>query len=46
MKRVEIIAKKLGAHLAHLFDDAPGGRQHFCINATILEFVSRDELKQ
>jgi len=46
MKRVEIIAKKSGAHLGHLFDDAPGGRQRFCINATVLEFVSRDELKK
>lgn len=44
MKRVEIIAKKSGIHLGHRFDDAPGGRQRFCINANVLEFVPRDEV--
>jgi len=37
MRRVEIIAKKSGAHLGHVFDDAPNGKQRFCINATVLE---------
>ena len=46
MKRVEILAKKSGAHLGHVFNDAPGGRQRFCINATVLEFVPRDKLKK
>lgn len=46
MKRVEIIAKKSGAHLGHVFNDAPGGRQRFCINATVLEFVPRDKIKK
>ena len=46
MKRVEILAKKSGAHLGHVFNDAPGGRRRFCINATILEFVPRDEIKE
>jgi len=46
MKRVEIIAKKSGAHLGHVFNDAPGGRTRFCINATILEFVPRDKVKK
>lgn len=41
MRRIEIIAKKSGAHLGHVFNDAPGGRQRFCINATVLEFVPR-----
>lgn len=45
MKRVEIIAKKSGAHLGHVFNDAPRGRQRFCINATVLEFVPRDKIK-
>ncbi len=44
MRRVEIIAKKSGAHLGHVFNDAPGGRQRFCINATVLEFVPRDKI--
>jgi len=46
MRRVEIIAKKSGAHLGHVFNDAPGGRQRFCINATVLEFVPRAEIKK
>ncbi|MBA1433210.1 MAG: peptide-methionine (R)-S-oxide reductase, partial [Epsilonproteobacteria bacterium] len=44
MQRIEIIAKKSGAHLGHVFNDAPGGRQRFCINATVLEFVPRDQI--
>ena len=44
MIRIEVIAKKSGAHLGHVFDDAPGGRQRFCINATVLEFVPREDL--
>ena len=46
MKRVEILAKKSGAHLGHVFNDAPGGRRRFCINATILEFVPRGKIKK
>ena len=46
MRRVEVIAKKSGAHLGHVFNDAPGGRQRFCINANILEFVPRDKIKK
>ncbi len=45
MKRVEVIAKKSGIHLGHVFDDAPGGRQRFCINATVLKFIPRSALK-
>jgi peptide methionine sulfoxide reductase msrA/msrB len=45
MKRIEVLAKRSGAHLGHVFDDAPGGKQRFCINATVLEFVPRDKLK-
>ncbi len=44
MHRVEVLAKKSGIHLGHVFDDAPDGRQRFCINATVLEFVPRDEM--
>ena len=44
MRRVEIIAKKSGAHLGHVFNDAPAGRRRFCINATVLEFVPRQKL--
>ncbi len=46
MRRVEVIAKKSGAHLGHVFNDAPDGKQRFCINATILEFVKREDIKK
>jgi peptide methionine sulfoxide reductase msrA/msrB len=46
MHRIEVIAKKSGAHLGHLFNDAPGGKRRFCINATVLEFVPRQKLKR
>jgi len=46
MRRVEVIAKKSGAHLGHVFNDASGGRQRFCINANILDFVPRDKIKK
>lgn len=44
MKRIEIIAKKSGAHLGHVFDDAPNGRRRYCINATVLEFKARKDI--
>lgn len=45
MKRVELIAKKSGIHLGHVFPRADG-RRRFCINATVLEFVPRSEIKK
>lgn len=45
MHRVEVLAKKSGIHLGHVFDDAPGGRKRYCINATVLEFVPRNKVK-
>jgi len=44
MKRVEIRAKKSGIHLGHVFPRADG-RKRFCINATVLEFVKRVDIK-
>jgi len=45
MKRVEIIAKKTGIHLGHVFNDGPNGQQRFCINATVLDFIARKDIK-
>ena len=45
MHRIEVIAKKSGAHLGHVFDRADG-KKRFCINASVLEFVPREKLKQ
>ncbi len=46
MNRIEVIAKKSGAHLGHVFNDAPNGKKRFCINATILEFIPRGEVNK
>ncbi len=43
MHRIEILAKKSGIHLGHVFPRADG-RRRFCINATVLEFIPRDKL--
>jgi len=41
MNRVEVIAKKSGIHLGHVFNDGPNGNKRFCINATVLEFIPK-----
>ncbi|WP_458700760.1 peptide-methionine (S)-S-oxide reductase MsrA [Sulfurospirillum sp. 1307] len=46
MIRTEVIAKNSGVHLGHVFNDAPGGRQRFCINATVLNFIARNDIKK
>ena len=45
MHRTEVLAKTSGIHLGHVFNDAPGGRKRYCINATVLEFVPRGKMK-
>ncbi len=44
MQRTEVICKKCGAHLGHLFDDVPQTLtgQRFCINSCSLDFESKD----
>lgn len=44
MERTEIIAKKSGAHLGHVFP-YENGKRRFCINATVLEFIPRALVK-
>jgi peptide methionine sulfoxide reductase msrA/msrB len=43
MQRTEVVAKISGAHLGHVFDGefTDSNKRRFCINATVLDFVSK-----
>jgi peptide-methionine (R)-S-oxide reductase len=43
MRRTEVICKKCGAHLGHLFDDGPRdkGGKRYCINSVCLDLEKR-----
>ena len=45
MRRTEIRSSSSGIHLGHVFDDGPNGMPRYCINATVLEFVLRKDIK-
>lgn len=40
MHRTEVVCKKCGAHIGHLFDDGPKEKngQHYCVNSCALNF--------
>lgn len=52
MKRIEVLCKKCGAHLGHVFDDLPAGRQaargqssnprRYCINSVCLDLEKKE----
>ncbi|MDC1021505.1 peptide-methionine (S)-S-oxide reductase MsrA [Gammaproteobacteria bacterium] len=43
MRRTEIRSVTSDIHLGHVFPDGPNGMPRYCINATVLEFKSRDD---
>jgi peptide-methionine (R)-S-oxide reductase len=44
MKRTEIICKKCGGHLGHVFDDGPNPTGlRYCVNSLSLDFKSKEE---